>query len=799
MSRLPLVLAVLAMLVAAPEALAAPGDTSRYVLPPGNYGGLPTTNESRDQLPLYAGLTPLRRNVDLDDIQRLFLAMDFRPIGQTRVEDIPRQDVTITYDSYGIPHIKGQTRAALMYGAGWVMARDRDLLLTFGRYPARAAVADIPGLDAFSLVTSATPFEPSADAEALVTRQRQDIVNTYGEEGRQMLRDFEDYAAGINAFYQAPGPPAPPAKPFDANDVIAVAAFIGSIFGAGGGSEHENADLLAKLQGRLGPRRGLAAWNDAMLSVDPESPTTTRRRFRYGPLTGGPVRGSVVLDPDSVELVPDPRNPGATAREAPRRQMSNWLQVAPRRSATGNALGVMGPQLGYYYPEIVYQQHLEGPGINAQGISAAGLGLYILIGRTRDYAWSLTSAGHDNRDVYAERLCEPEGSEPNRASAHYVFRDRCRPMQTFNAGTLGGRPVTFHKTVHGSVIGTATVDGRPYALARKRSTFGHDGANLGALKAMTEGRAATPQRFWTFANRFGFTFNWAYTSRAATSFFSSGLLPKRPRGLDRRLPTLGTGDYEWRAFLREREHPHDISGPRGLLLNWNNQSAPGFMHGDDEHYGSVHRVEMFDGWPRRVRLTDVVGIMNKAATQDVIGTEVWPVIRAVLNRGSAPDALTARAAELVDEWSRAGSPLLGDPPGGPIPFPGAAVMARSWPRLSDAVLEPVLGPLVDDLVDVVGRPGGLPDKDLRTLLRRRVRGRFALRYCGGGDLESCASSLWTALKSGVDELVAQQGPDPSAWRAGQGSTGFVPGLIPDRFPTTNRPTYQQLLEFTPAP
>jgi hypothetical protein len=47
----------------------------------------------------------------------------------------------------------------------------------------------------------------------------------------------------------------------------------------------------------------------------------------------------------------------------------------------------------------------------------------------------------------------------------------------------------------------------------------------------------------------------------------------------------------------------------------------------------------------------------------------------------------------------------------------------------------------------------------------------------------------------VDELVAQQGTDPSAWRISQGTTGFVPGLIPDRFPSTNRPTYQQVLEF----
>lgn len=121
----------------------------------------------------------------------------------------------------------------------------------------------------------------------------------------------------------------------------------------------------------------------------------------------------------------------------------------------------------------------------------------------------------------------------------------------------------------------------PYAFTRKRSTYGQDVLSLGALKAMTEGRATTPQRFWQYANRFGFTFNWAYTSRRWTSFFSSGLLPIRARGLDRRLPTLGNGNYEWRGFLPELAHPHDIGGPNGLLLNWNNKAAPGFMHGDD--------------------------------------------------------------------------------------------------------------------------------------------------------------------------------------------------------------------------
>ena len=87
-------------------------------------------------------------------------------------------------------------------------------------------------------------------------------------------------------------------------------------------------------------------------------------------------------------------------------------------------------------------------------------------------------------------------------------------------------------------------------LSRKRSTLGRDGLNLAALKDMTEGKAKTPRRFFKVANQFGFTFNWAYVSRTGTAFFSSGLLPRRPRGLDRRLPTLGQrGSSSGTGFL----------------------------------------------------------------------------------------------------------------------------------------------------------------------------------------------------------------------------------------------------------
>ena len=131
-----------------------------------------------------------------------------------------------------------------------------------------------------------------------MTKQRKLIVKTYGAKGRQIIADAQAYADGLNAYAKATGDTQPPAT---VNDVIAVTGFIGSIFGAGGGGEASNSDLLAKLQQGLGKARGYKVWDDVMLADDPEAPTTIKKRFNYPPLTGGRVTGSVVVDPGSVQ------------------------------------------------------------------------------------------------------------------------------------------------------------------------------------------------------------------------------------------------------------------------------------------------------------------------------------------------------------------------------------------------------------------------------------------------------------------------------------------------------------------
>ena len=372
------------------------------------------------------------------DINNLFLPEDFTPIGETHVEETGRPGLELIYDSYGVPHVYGETRADLAFGAGWTTARDRGLLIALGRGPARAAVADVPNLDAFSLVTSGRTFEPSAEAEALVTNQRRLLVKVYGDEGRQIIADAQAYADGINAYWEANGIDQEPAT---VNDVIAVTAFIGSIFGAGGGAEAANADLLAEPAAVARPRAGPGGLGGRDAGRRPGGADDDRRALplrpphrRQGDRIGRPRR--------RIDREHRPDRLGRRRRPPPRpgRQASNFLLTAPERSATGNSLAVMGPQLGYYYPEIVQQIDLHGPGINAQGVAVPGLAMYMLIGRTQNYAWSLTSAGHDVRDVYAERLCEPDGSQPSRDSTHYRYRGKCQPVRELQRGPAGRGP-----------------------------------------------------------------------------------------------------------------------------------------------------------------------------------------------------------------------------------------------------------------------------------------------------------------------------------------------------------------------
>jgi acyl-homoserine lactone acylase PvdQ len=432
---------------------------SLNVLPPGQGGSFDTPPS--DQLRLYDGLTPLFDGVKPSDVARYFKPARFGLNGArpTRVVR-PRAGLRIERDRWDVPHVYGQRRSDVMFGAGWVTAADRGLLMNLLRGPGRLAALDAPGIDPFALVGSGRTFVPTGATEAFLARQI-DLVLRLGAEGRQLVRDVDAYVAGINAYNRANDLQI---SRWTRNDVVAVAALIGARFGSGGGDEVRRSQFLDALVARLGPADGRAVWDELRAWNEVESPVSVERAFRYGTPAG--AAGSVKVDDGSFEPAF-----GSGAAFARRMQWpaSNALLVAGRRSATGRPLLVAGPQVGYYYPQILLELDLHGGGIDARGAAFPGISLYVLIGRGIDFAWSATSAGTDNSDEFAEELCGDD--------THYRFRGQCRTMETVDAGVLRGgtqpeQRIVFRETVHGPVTGYATVEGRRVAISLQRSTRG---------------------------------------------------------------------------------------------------------------------------------------------------------------------------------------------------------------------------------------------------------------------------------------------------------------------------------------
>ncbi len=501
------------------------------ILPPGENGSLAFDRNTNDQAKLYDGLTRLGGNVTARDLRRYFKPA---PLGlgadTPRKRERPRPGVTIVRDSFGVAHVTGKTEADVAFGAGWVTAADRGLLLQLIRGPARIAALDVPGLDPLALALGGKSFVPSVEAEAFLSNQV-DAVRAQGAIGRRVLTIANAYAAGINRWYAAKGIPN---QRFTVNDVIAASALIAARFGANGGQEVQNSMFLDALEERLGAADARRVFADLREANDPEAPPTVPGSFPYE-LPPESAPGSVVVDDGSFTGAPLEQPPFA----------SSAILIGAKRSQTAHPLFVAGPQVGYFFPEFFAEMELSGAGFATRGAVFPGVP-FVVIGRGPDFAWSATSSQADNIDLFAETLCDDD--------RHYLYRGRCEPMRRFFVGTLKaqGQPdqqISYYETAHGPLVGYATVGGKKVGIALQRSTRGREILSSRAFYELNTGRVTSAKSFLRTMSAVEFSFNWFYADDRDIAFFSSGRLPQRASGTDPALPTIGTGEYDWAGFL----------------------------------------------------------------------------------------------------------------------------------------------------------------------------------------------------------------------------------------------------------
>jgi acyl-homoserine lactone acylase PvdQ len=752
-------------------------------------------------------------------------------------DPVNHSGLTIIRDAgFGVPHIYGETRSDVMFGSGYAGAEDRLFFMDVLRHAGRAQLAGFAG--GSNKAMDAEQWDVAPYTEHDLQKQYDLADEVYGAEGVQLQHDVDDYVAGINKYIaeartdptKMPGEYAAILKPlgpdnWKVTDVIATASLIGGIFGKGGGGEVGNAEVLNSAIAKFGDSAGTHVWEDFRRANDPEADTTVHgQTFPYEDRPGtDPFSNPAVAIPDPGTVQDGSPDDAPDGGSSPLdgilngigggRAASNALLVSAAESESGHPEVVFGPQVAYFAPEILMEEDLHGPDIDARGATFVGVNLYVLLGRGQDYAWSATSAGQDIIDTFAEKLCNTDGSQATIDSMGYMWKGQCRPIEVLDRNEQivpnpgddnGGEGIqNFHleaqRTVHGVISKRAMVDGQPVAYAKLRSTYFHEADSARAFSELNQpSKVQSASDFQHVMSKINFTFNWFYADDKDVSYFNSGDNPVRAPGTDPEFPTWGTGQYDWQGwdpvtdptsntlaggtnsadYTPFNEHPQVTN--QNYISSWNNKQAPGYRAAEDNYsYGPNYRVQSLDEriesgivGSNTMSLPELIDAMEDGGSVDLRGSQVLSLMLDAIRQG--PGGVPAALQDDVDvlqDWVDSGAHRRDRDSSGTYDDSRAvAIMDAWWPKAVTAAFQPTIGD-ADSLKDVFSKvqaqmgfddhPShhlgsawqagweGYMNKDLRTLLGRSVTDPFSRGYCGGGNLTACRTALVTSLQDAI--------------------------------------------------
>lgn len=701
----------------------------------------------------------------------------------TRLE-VEGERVEIVRDAFGVPHVFAATLRGLFYGNGYAIAQDRLYQMERYRRDARGSLAELEGTQAVSRDRETRLLGYNA-GELLELFQKMDV------EHRAV---YEAYRDGVNAWMaEARSTGRLPRQfaekglqpePWDVIDSVAIAVMMSHRFGSGGAGELRNLRLLRKLEGKFGSGPARDIFDQLWWRNDPRAPTSISSEDMAPP--SSPARESSPpggaqqfgnLDLEILERAEDRAGGRAILAYAERHQLpTRWgsyaLLIAPRKSVSGYALLVGGPQMGFRTPQIAHEVHLKGAGFDVIGMGFAGLPL-VLIGHNSHLAWTTTSGASDLVDIFAEKL-DPQ----NRY--RYLYRGEYREMErrVEVMAVRDSSPVEVEvvRTVHGPVIEWDEKAGVAYSLS---ASF--RGREMETMRAMLGfNRARSVEEFEKYVPYIWLSHNFFVADREGNiGFWHCGKPPLRASGIDHRLPTPGSGEYEWRAFLSFEDAPQVRNPARGYVVNWNNKPAPWWDHSDTPVWGEIFRVYRLDelvGSQPKLALEDLVRILVDIGTDDPSAAYLKAYVTGAVKRLNPPDRDLQQAVEYLRAWdnhARDGSVAK-------TLFDAwiKAVRRRLFTELEDVLdrrtFEQLLQPSAI-LHQLQGSHAAVPLK--YDLLRERGRDEVVVK----------------ALADAVEDLKGQH-PHMSSWGYHFPSIDFSP-LPP--LPSTNRGTYIQLVELSP--
>jgi penicillin amidase len=508
--------------------------------------------------------------------------------GEIQVPGLENQ-VEIYRDSFGVPHIFGESHHDLFFAQGYVHAQDRFWQMDFWRHQGAGRLSELlgkPMLDTDMFLRtlgweriSKQELQLLGSEEKLILESYSEGVNAYLQErsGTELSLEYA-FLPILNRGYQP--------KPWTPLNSLTWAKAMAWDLRANLGTELDQAKLLKDITPEQLEYLYPAYPQDYPLIVTDYSSSSRETDQNHG-------SAKRINSNDSLPITDIwPLLQSASSRAEALDEItgggfdgigSNSWAISGELTDTGMPYLANDPHLGSQMPSIWYevglhcQEKTETCQLDMVGFSFAGVP-GIIIGHNDRIAWGLTNVGPDVMDLYIEKLNPKNPTQ-------YEFEGTWVDMEivTETIQIAGNDPVdhTVYLTRHGPIIGSVygledfaentTLDvPENYALALKWTALEPSCVFCAMWKI---NRAQDWGEFRDAAQGFIVpSQNLLYADvNGNIGYQMPGNIPLRAADHDGMLPVPGwTGEYEWQGYIPFEELPYTFNPAEGYIITANN-------------------------------------------------------------------------------------------------------------------------------------------------------------------------------------------------------------------------------------
>lgn len=622
-------------------------------------------------------------------------------------------EVVVTTDQHGVPHIKATSDRDLFIAQGYIQAQNRIVQMELSRRQASGTLSEIVGEEA---VNHDKYFRTLG-----LRRAAEKSYDLYSEEVKQVLQWFAD---GVNAYIE---------EATENNRLPVELTLLGAEPEAW--TPLDSLTIGKYMAFDLGGHWERQAFNYYLLNHFSEEQA-------YELFPSYPENAATIIHDEEIDTVDVASSFEHAVIPHAFNGSNNWV-VSGEKTDSGMPLLADDPHLGLATPSVWLQMHLETDDLNVSGVIFAGVP-GIILGHNDSIAWGVTNTGPDVQQLYIEKRNPDNEYE-------FLFED------TWEKATVIDEPI--------NVKGKETID---YQVVETRhgpvvSEFAHESGHdtvlslrWTALEATTEleaifdmNRAENWEEFEKGLEKFLVPAqNFVFAAKDGTiAYKANGNIPIYENGEDALLPLPGwKKEYEWKAFIPFSELPKVINPEKGFIATANNKVA-----GDDYPY---HISNVWAQPYRYERIAEVLESGDDFTVEDMQALqmdtlnlrarEFVPLFIDLLSEADLTDR-EAEALEKLENWNFKDDAHLPQP-----------LIFHHWFEEIDKIL---YKDIAESMMEFFKDQGQTTDE----LLRKAANGGKSIWIEDKGGIEKV---LKQSLEQTLEKLSAEYGDDMEAWEWG---------------------------------